>query len=55
MSEFRFLLTGGISTQEAPPNPVTWLADKQWGEMVRLSGFESFKGLSDSFCEEQVR
>ncbi len=40
---FRFLLTGGISTAEPPPNPSDWLSDKCWAEMVRLWG-EGGKG-----------
>ena len=55
MSQFRFLLTGGISTGETPPNPSDWLADKLWTEMNRLSdGFEPFHGLAESFKENQA-
>ncbi|KAG1667277.1 hypothetical protein FOA52_012566 [Chlamydomonas sp. UWO 241] len=54
MAQFRFLLTGGISTHEPPPNPSDFLADKQWVEMVRLdAAFADFGGLADSFKANQ--
>lgn len=38
---FRFLLTGGVTVDKAvPPNPCgagSWLSDKSWTELVRLS------------------
>lgn len=44
---YRFFLTGGVSTKEAPANPVPWLSDKLWAEAVRLSELSpEFKGLS---------
>lgn len=43
-AQFRFLLTGGISSHEPPPNPCKWLNDKQWGEMNR------FEALSGDFA-----
>lgn len=36
--EWRFLLTGGVSTSDTPINPVSkWLSDRSWGEIYRLS------------------
>ncbi|GFR44543.1 hypothetical protein Agub_g5814 [Astrephomene gubernaculifera] len=53
LSLFRFLLTGGISTAEPPPNPSDWLADRCWAEMVRLAEhWEAFRPLPDSFRED---
>ncbi|KAL6759980.1 dynein heavy chain 6 [Haematococcus lacustris] len=50
LAQFRFLLTGGLSTSEPPPNPSPWLSDLKWAEMVRLSdSFESFQGLAADF------
>ena len=50
-------VSGGISTTDPPANPSTWLADKLWGEMVRLD--ESFpypfKGLAEDFTREQEK
>ena len=54
MAEFRFLLTGGISTGEPPRNPSVWLSDALWGEMCRLSAYPAFQGLSQAFQEDQV-
>ncbi len=53
LSLFRFLLTGGISTAEPPPNPSDWLADKCWAEMVRLAEhYEAFRSLPDGLRED---
>lgn len=36
--ELRFLLTGGVSAREAPPNPcASWLPEGAWGALHRLS------------------
>jgi len=47
---WRFLLTGGVVLErKMPPNPgAPWLSEKLWGEMVRLSDFDDYKGFSDS-------
>jgi hypothetical protein len=34
---YRFFLTGGISTTKCSTNPVKWLPDKQWAEVVQAS------------------
>ncbi|KAK9829119.1 hypothetical protein WJX72_004004 [[Myrmecia] bisecta] len=54
MGELRFLLTGGVGTQEPPPNPCTWLSDKLWAEMNRLSAFEAFHGFAEAFQADQA-
>ncbi|MEW5317509.1 MAG: hypothetical protein WDW38_008798 [Sanguina aurantia] len=55
LAQFRFLLTGGVSTAEPPANPSEWLSEKLWGEMVRLGEtFKPFAGLSDSFAADQA-
>lgn len=54
MDEFRFLLTGGISAGDIPPNPLPWLADKLWAEMNRLSHFLAFSGLAEQVQQDQV-
>lgn len=55
MDEFRFLLTGGLSAGDIPPNPLPWLADKLWAEMNRLSHFLAFSGLAEQVQQDQVR
>ena len=49
-SEWMFLLTGGIASGSVPENPgKPWLADKAWGELVRLSSMTGFEGFSTDF------
>ncbi|XP_068129764.1 dynein axonemal heavy chain 3-like [Hyperolius riggenbachi] len=49
--EWHFLLTGGVALEIPRPNPdPTWLKDKFWGEILRLSTLTSFSGLDDHFC-----
>lgn len=54
MEEFRFLLTGGISAGEVPPNPLPWLGDKLWAEMNRLSSFLGFVGFAEELHRNPV-
>lgn len=54
MEEFRFLLTGGISAGEVPPNPLPWLGDKLWAEMNRLSTFLGFVGFAEELQKDPV-
>jgi len=42
MSEFRFLLTGGIQVGVPPTPPVPWLAEKNYGELIRLCDMPVF-------------
>ncbi|KAM9311612.1 dynein axonemal heavy chain 3-like [Gastrophryne carolinensis] len=49
--EWHFLLTGGIAIEIPQPNPdPTWLKDKAWGEILRLSTLRVFSGLDNHFC-----
>ncbi|TPX33936.1 hypothetical protein SeMB42_g07413 [Synchytrium endobioticum] len=52
--EWMFFLTGGVGVGgDGPPNPApTWLSEKSWGEIVRLSAMPSFKGFASSFSEK---
>jgi len=46
MSEFRFLLTGGVSLGEDwGPLPAAWLVEKQWSELNRACKLPGFKGF----------
>ncbi|XP_063786085.1 dynein axonemal heavy chain 3-like [Pseudophryne corroboree] len=49
--EWHFLLTGGVALEVPRHNPdPTWLKDKSWGEIIRLSTLTLFSGLDDHFC-----
>ena len=54
MDEFRFLLTGGISAGEVPPNPLPWLGDKLWAEINRLPSFLAFVGFAEELQQDPV-
>ncbi|TPX32092.1 hypothetical protein SmJEL517_g04759 [Synchytrium microbalum] len=51
--EWMFFLTGGVGVGgDGPPNPApSWLSEKSWGEIVRLSAMPAFKGFATSFSE----
>ncbi|XP_053321162.1 dynein axonemal heavy chain 3-like [Spea bombifrons] len=50
-AEWHFLLTGGVSLEVPRSNPdPSWLKDKSWGEILRLSTLPRFTGLDDHFC-----
>eukprot|EP00826_Nyctotherus_ovalis_P040893 TRINITY_DN4065_c0_g1_i1.p1 TRINITY_DN4065_c0_g1~~TRINITY_DN4065_c0_g1_i1.p1 ORF type:complete len:1111 (+),score=398.51 TRINITY_DN4065_c0_g1_i1:32-3364(+) len=50
--EFRFLLTGGIALDEKYGTPpASWVTDKMWGEICRLSKLGNFEGFNKDFTE----
>lgn len=53
--EYRFLLTGGVSLgEELPTNPdPTWISERQWGEIFRMSLLSSFKGFIEDFSKNK--
>ncbi|XP_078090943.1 dynein axonemal heavy chain 3-like [Mustelus asterias] len=51
--EWRFLLTGGVALEIPFVNPApTWLKEKSWGEIVRLSALPAFSELKNHFCSK---
>lgn len=53
MSDYRFLLTGGVSLEDPPPKPADWIPERCWGEVFRLSKIhERYDGFPDKFTEE---
>ena len=46
-------MTGGIAVGKPPPNPVSWLAEKSWGEINRMSDLTHTKGFVDDFVEHE--
>ena len=51
--ELKFLLTGGLQVGDLETNPYSsWLVDKSWGEIVRLSLLEQGFGLKEDFAKD---
>ncbi|KAJ2994003.1 Dynein heavy chain 7, axonemal [Globomyces sp. JEL0801] len=52
-AEWRFVLTGGVGVGDgfiSNPDP-SWITEKSWGEICRLSDLSAFKGFSKEFHE----
>uniref|UniRef100_S4RYH4 Uncharacterized protein n=1 Tax=Petromyzon marinus TaxID=7757 RepID=S4RYH4_PETMA len=50
MQEFLFLLTGGVGLENKRNNPdPTWLLDRSWDEICRMSDNPSFQGFREHF------
>jgi dynein heavy chain len=45
-----FFLTGGVGLENKLANPdPSWLSDKSWDEICRMSDLPKFKGFRESF------
>eukprot|EP00105_Crassostrea_gigas_P043640 XP_019927788.1 PREDICTED: dynein heavy chain 12, axonemal isoform X3 [Crassostrea gigas] len=50
--EFMFFLTGGVGLENKLANPApTWLTDKSWDELCRLSDLKKYKKFRDHFMK----
>ncbi|KAL0118214.1 hypothetical protein PUN28_009103 [Cardiocondyla obscurior] len=49
MSQWLFLLTGGIGLENPYANPAEWLLIKHWDELCRLNNIKGFEGIRKSF------
>ncbi|XP_017795795.1 PREDICTED: dynein heavy chain 7, axonemal-like [Habropoda laboriosa] len=49
LSQWTFLLTGGIAIDNPHANPTTWLPTKQWNELCNLDDVEQFSGIRVTF------
>lgn len=50
MAEFLFFLTGGVGLENKLENPApSWLSDKSWDEICRMSDMKSFAGFHEHF------
>jgi len=52
LSEWMFLLTGGVGLENKNPNPSSWLPKKYWDELCRLNELPAFQGLVNSFSKD---
>ncbi|KAJ3201941.1 Dynein heavy chain 7, axonemal [Entophlyctis luteolus] len=57
LNEFQFLTTGGIGLgNSSVPNPdPSWIAEKTWAEIARLSALPAFKGFIEDFRPAEWR
>ncbi|XP_043259913.1 dynein axonemal heavy chain 7 isoform X2 [Colletes gigas] len=51
ISQWMFLLTGGVGLENPFANPTQWLPPKSWDELCRLDQVHEFEGFKDSFVE----
>lgn len=52
--EYMFFLTGGVNVENPIKNPTTWLGNKSWDELCRLSDLPAFTGILDTFKREMT-
>ncbi|XP_076618005.1 dynein axonemal heavy chain 7 isoform X2 [Colletes latitarsis] len=50
LSQWMFLLTGGVGIDNPYANPTTWLPTKQWNELCNLDNIEPFSGVRKAFA-----
>jgi len=52
-SDYRFLLTGGVSLEDPPAKPADWVPDRCWGELFRLGKIhDRYAGFHEKFVTE---
>ncbi|XP_076227546.1 dynein axonemal heavy chain 7 isoform X3 [Nomia melanderi] len=49
LSQWTFLLTGGVGIDNPHVNPTTWLPAKQWNELCNLDNVHGFSGIREAF------
>jgi dynein heavy chain len=52
-TDYRFLLTGGVSLEDPPPKPASWVPERCWGELFRLNKMGGkYAGFHDKFAKD---
>ncbi|XP_068576471.1 dynein axonemal heavy chain 1 [Cebidichthys violaceus] len=51
MTDWRYLLSGGMPVQELTNPSVSWLSERTWQDILGLSALENFNNLAESFSE----
>ncbi|KAM6980842.1 dynein axonemal heavy chain 1 [Aplochiton taeniatus] len=49
MSEWRYLLSGGMALKQLANPAASWLSDRAWQDILGLSALPTFSSLADSF------
>ncbi|XP_056267415.1 dynein axonemal heavy chain 1 [Pseudoliparis swirei] len=51
MTDWRYLLSGGMPVQEMTNPAVSWLSERAWQDLLGLSALDHFNNLAESFTE----
>ncbi|XP_068442262.1 dynein axonemal heavy chain 1 [Clinocottus analis] len=51
MTDWRYLLSGGMPVLELPNPAVSWLSERAWQDMLGLSTLDHFNNLAESFTK----
>lgn len=51
MTEWMFLLTGGVGLDNSLAKPADWIPNRSWDELCRLSDYENFKDIHKDVLE----
>ncbi|XP_054472107.1 dynein axonemal heavy chain 1 [Anoplopoma fimbria] len=51
MTEWHYLLSGGMPVQELTNPAVTWLSERAWQDILGLSALDNFSNLAENFTE----
>ncbi|XP_030634236.1 dynein heavy chain 1, axonemal [Chanos chanos] len=57
LTEWQYMLSGGMPQEELPNPAVGWLSDRAWQDILALSGLPTFSNLTHSFstCPESFK